>query len=470
MVDVQQEEQDVVLSRIVYEYLGDDARNGYPGGFDSLEDNQSGGREEQRRYKLLEEAIRQYNKSSRDNDKDNKDNKDILFNCLFELMKPSPKLFSYVLRSKGGKLNIDLIKIFTCHSKWYTEHIESSDYDIRRRNSEYDLELKRVLHCSQKKPVPSILFLEFLLFLCNKIAKIANEFYLTVSHVVSDMYNDTDPQKNAEIRGEISDAVDIDLKKGFHKSILCKLKILELSAHIPDSDGVLNMACPLHELEIITTESPDRVKEIKRHILDIYKKYAKRFNGMVTPASFSLGSAFAVLCAELIKYLIPSDASGHTGSPSLSPERSGQHIKVRDEYTQEILNSLYNPDEEYRKEALTGDEIISIAKSFGWCPFLFEDEGCYRRVGALDDGVPHRRIFNHPLNYESGSPCMFNVCDEKVLMMGKKRSRPPNQDDGHHGGKSLKKYRKNTKHFTRRRPSTNRRRHTRRRRTKRRRH
>lgn len=467
-----QQEQDVVLSRIVYEYLGDDARNGYPEGFDSHKDNQSGGRNEKIRYKLLEKAIRQY-KSSRGKDKDK--NKDILFNCLFELMKLSPKLFSYVLRSIGGKLNIDLIKIFTCHSKWYTEHIESSDYDVRRRtNLEYDLELKRVLHCSQKKPVPSILFLEFLLFLCNKIAEIANEFYLTVSHVVSDRYNDTDPQKNAEIRGEISAAVDIDLTKGFHDSILCKLKILELSAHITDSDGVLNMACPLHELEIITTESPDRVKGIKLHILDIYKKYAKRFNGMVTPASFSLGSAFAVLCAEIIKYLIPSDASGYTGSPSLSPERSGQHIKVRDEYTQKILNPLYKPDEEYRKEALTGEEIISIAKSFGWCPFLFEDKGCYRRVGGLDDGVPHSKIFHHPLNYESGSPCMFNVCDEKVLMRGKKRLRSPNPDDGHHGGKSLKKYRKNNKHFTRRRPSTNRRhhhtRHTRRRRTKHRRH
>ena len=151
-------------------------------------------------------------------------------------------------------------------------------------------------------------------------------------------------------------------------------------------------------------------------------------------------------------------------------------------------------------KGLSEEDKTNIAKSFGWCQFLFTEDGCKRLPDAEEsefDKKKHYDKYAHPDGYIPGTKCTFNVCNEEVVMprrpaviplhgissiprstivgiepsstIGLKRPR----DLVLGGGKSLKKYRKNNKRFTSRRPSTKHhrtKRHTRRRRTKHRRH
>jgi hypothetical protein len=373
---------------------------------------------------------------------------------LLELMKTTPNFFSSVLRSTSGvneNLNTRLMKIFLVESRWHTDNMDSSEYDESRGQL---LELKRLRYCSTKLPVPSLLFLDFLLYVCNQV------------DLLTQIFNTTIRDGNENI------AVEEDLNKEFNESILCIINLIGRISRVSDNDSVLNIGYLLHSLEFITPESSEQVQDKKEQILAIYRKWIIRFGGRVTPSSLSLSSTIGTLCDEIVKRFIPEDASGYTQEPSPSPEPRGGHIKLRDERTVQLLNTL----SDNQRDTLTGEEIKNIAKSFGWCQFLFEQGGCKRHEKTEDttkDGskILHREKWKHPEGYISNTPCMFDVCSEQVVVK-QIRSAQGHRTQASYNGRgagSLKISRKSIKHRlstkrtrrTKRTKRTRRRRHTR---------
>jgi len=399
--------------------------NEYIDGFDEV--NQEDGELERTKVTELSDVLDRYNKNK------NPTNKQTLFECLYALMQTTPIFFSYVLRTNMAEkenLNVRLRDIFFVESKWYTTHPNSSEYDHKRGiiNEKY-----RLRYCSMKNPIPSVLFLEFLLFVCTKIDELTQTFSDTIQK--KDVDEDV-----AAARA----AVDVDLAKGIKDSILCKINLIGKISRISDNDSVLNTGCDFHTLQIITPESSDVVGDIKRRLLVFYKKWT-RWEGSVTPANFSLSSTLGTLCDEIIKKFIPEDASGFTQN-SPSPDRSSE-IKVRNAESVSVLEEFNSPI-----RFLQENQINNIAKSFGWCQFLFTSSGCNRTIGANEgknDTRKHHELYKHP-GYTKAT---FDVCNE--MPMKNLRFVP------YGGGKSLKKYRKNNiRHRTKRRH------HTRHRRTK----
>ena len=428
-----------VLSNKIDTYIGGNEKRGFPGGFDG--DNPQGGEEERRRIRLLTTALNTYNRSK------TLDNQNALFQCLLELMKTTPIFFSSVLGSTADvqqNLNSRLMEIFIVESKWHTHNMNSSEYDERRGQP---LELKRLRYCSTKLPVPSLLFLDFLLYVCNEVDSLTRNFNTTI--------RDDDEYR----------AVKEDLDKEFNESFLCIINLIGRTSRVSDNDSVLNIGYSLHYLEIITHESSDAVRDKKEQILAIYRRWIILFGGMVTPSSLSLSSTIGTLCDEIVKRYIPEDASGYTQEPSPSPEPRGGDIKLRDMSTVALLNSLSGN----QRDTLTDEEIKNIAISFGWCQHLFGADGCKRHKNAKDGGIFHRVKFFHPKHYIPGTSCRFDVCSEKAVeqimsAQGNRVKAPYN------GGKSLKisrksnKRRLSTKRSHTKHPSTKRTRRTRRRR------
>jgi hypothetical protein len=437
----------LVLSIKINTYIGGDEERGFPGGFDG--DNPHGGPEEIRRIGLLTTALNTYNSAN------TPDNQNALFQCLFELMKTTPIFFSSVLRSTSDvneNLNTRLMKIFLVESMWHTHNMDSSEYDESRGQL---LELKRLRYCSTKLPVPSLLFLDFLLYVCNQVDLLTRFFNTTIRD------------------GNENIAVEEDLNNVFNKSILCIINLIGRISRVSDNDSVLNIGYLLHSLEFITPESSQQVREKKEQILDIYRKWIIRFEGRgVTPSSLSLSSTIGTLCDEIVKRYIPEDASGYTQEPSPSPEPRGGHIKLRDESTVQLLNTLSGN----QRDTLNAEEIKNIAKSFGWCQFLFAQGGCTRRDKSeekIKDGskILHREKWKHPEGYKSNTSCMFDVCSEQVVVKQIRSAQGHRIESPYEGGggKSLKISRKSNKRHHNKHPSskrtrTRRRRHTRRRR------
>jgi hypothetical protein len=414
--------QSFELSDKIDRYIDGDPGTGYLG-FDGT--NPEGGPFERQKIGELSTALNTYNTSK------TPANKEALFVCLFELMKTSLKIFSSVLRDSTGvarNLNLRLMEIFRVDSKWYTNNMNSSEYDETRG---HDNEVKRLRDCSIKKQIPSVLFLEFLLFVCSEIDELTRRFITTI-------------QEENYVH-----AVSEDLAKDFNDSILCIINLIGRTSRISDNDSVINIAFALHDLQIITPESIQQVQAIKMQILDIYRRRT-RFGGTVTPNSLSLSSTIGTLCDDIIKGFIPEDATG--GTQSQSPERISE-IKVRDVVTAGVLDSV----KDSQIISLSDKDKIDIATSFGWCPFLFTSKGCIRHKLANEsdtDPRKHYSIYKHPDGYIKNQ-CVFDVCDE----VPKCRAAP------YGGRKSLKKYRKNSKrsYTRRRRPSTKRHTHRRRR-------
>jgi hypothetical protein len=431
-------DQSVQLSDKIDKYIGGDPDRGFPGGFD--ESNPPGGLLEREKINALSTALNTYNTSK------TPANKEALFRCLYELMQTTPKFFAYVLKDNVDvqeNLDIRLRRIFCVESKWHTTHPNSSEYDETRGD---EIERMRLRYCSIKLPIPSVLFLEFLLFVCSKIDVLIQELCQEVRPSIID----------DATRFEL---VSTDLAKKVHDSNLFKINLIGRISRVSDNESVLNMGFPLEQLQIVTPESNEQVQSIKMQILYIYRRRT-RFGRNVTPNSLSLSSTIGTLCDDIIKGFIPEDATGDTQSQS--PERSSE-IKLRNTVTVGVLNSKSKTN----GKALSEEEITTIAKSFGWCPFLFTSIGCIRHPNANespDDKRKHYSLYRHPVNYIPKTKCTFDVCNEVVNF----RAKPP-----YGGRKSLKKYRKNNKRFTRRSSSTKRRprrpRHTRRR-TKHRRH
>lgn len=422
--------QSLQLSHKIDTYIGGDPDRGFPGGFDGT--NLEGGPLEREKINALSTALHTYNTTK------SVEAKEALFQCLYELMQTTPKFFAYVLKDNVGvqeNLNIRLRRIFCVESKWHTTHPNSSEYDETRGD---ESERMRLRYCSIKIPIPSVLFLEFLLFVCSKIDVLIQELCEDVRPSSIDV-------------AERFELVSADLAKERHDSKLFKINLIGRISRVSDNESVLNMGFPLEQLQIITPESSEQVKVIKERILDIYKRRA-RFVGNVTPSSLSFSSTLGTLCDDTCKGFIPEDATGQTQSQS--PERSSE-IKLRDTVTVGVLNSKSKTI----GKALSADDIKTIAKSFGWCPFMFTT-GCSRYQDdneSKTDKRKHYSIYKHPDGYKRYTQLTFDVCNEVVNF----RTRP------YGGRKSLKKYRKNSKRTTRRSPSTRTYRHTRRHRTKR---
>jgi hypothetical protein len=443
--------QSLQLSDKIDTYIGGDPDRGFPGGFDGT--NLEGGPLEREKINALSTALHTYNTTN------HVEAKEALFQFLYELMQTTPKFFAYVLKDNVGvqeNLNIRLMRIFCVESKWHTTHPDSSEYDETR---DHNIELMRLRYCSIKIPIPSVLFLEFLLFVCSKIDVLIQEL---CGEVRPSIIDDTP-------RFEL---VRTDLAKEHHDSNLFKINLIGRISRVSDNESVLNMGFHLHQLQIVTPEPSEQVKVIKERILDIYKRRT-RFDGNVTPSKLSFSSTLGILCEDTCKGFIPEDATGGTQSQSQSPERSSE-IKLRDTVTVGVLDSSKSNT---NGKALSEQEITTIAESFGWCPFLFTSIGCFRHPKSNespDDKRIHYNLYRHPVNYIPKTKCTFDVCNEVVNF----RAKPP-----YGGRKSLKKYRKNNKRSFRpnicctRRPSTKHRRtkrrtkrHTTRRRTKHRRH
>ena len=402
--------QSLELSDKIDRYIGGDLDRGFPGGFDGT--NPEGGPLEREKINALSTALDTYNTTK------SVEAKEALFQCLYELMQTTPKFFAYVLKDNVGvqeNLNIRLRRIFCVESKWHTTHPNSSEYDETRGD---ESERMRLRYCSIKIPIPSVLFLEFLLFVCSKIDVLIQQLC-------------------GEVRpSSIDDAhrfelVSADLAKERHNSHLFKINLIGRISRVSDNESVLNMGFPLDQLQIVTPESSEQVKVIKERILDIYKRRA-RFEGNVTPSSLSFSSTLGTLCDDTCKGFIPEDATGQTQSQS--PERSSE-IKLRDTVTVGVLNSKSKTI----GKVLSEKEITTIAESFGWCPFLFTSIGCIRRPNANESPVDkriHYSLYRHPVSYIPKTKCTFDVCNEVVNF----RAKPP-----YGGRKSLKKYRKNNK-------------------------
>ena len=421
-----------VLSNKIDTYIGGNEKRGFPGGFDG--NNPQGGEEERRRIRLLTTALNTYNAAK------TLDTQNALFRCLFELMKTTPIFFSSVLGSTADvrqNLNSRLMEIFIVESKWHTHNKDSSEYDERRGQP---LELKRLRYCSTKLPVPSLLFLDFLLYVCNEVDSLTQTFNTTIRD------------------GDEYRAVKEDLDKEFNESFLCIINLIGRTSRVSDNDSVLNIGYSLHYLEIITHESSDAVRDKKEQILAIYRRWIIRWH--VTPSSLSLSSTIGTLCDEIVKRYIPEDASGYTQEPSPSPEPRGGDIKLRDESTVALLNTLSGN----QRDTLTDEEIKNIAISFGWCPHLFGADGCKRHEKAKDGDKLHRDKFFHPKHYIPRTPCRFDVCSEKAVVkqitsVQGHRVESPYKGNG---GKSLKISRKsNKRRLSTKRSHTKRTRHTR---------
>lgn len=430
--------QSLQLSDKIDTYIGGDPDRGFPGGFDGT--NLEGGPLEREKINAISTALNTYNTTT------SREAKEALFQCLYELMQTTPKFFAYVFKDNVGvqaNLDIRLRQIFCVESKWHTTHPNSSEYDETRGD---ESERMRLRYCSIKLPIPSVLFLEFLLFVCSNIDVLIQELCKEVRPSIID-------------DAERFELVSADLAKERHNSNLFKINLIGRISRVSDNESVLNMGFPLDQLQIVTPESSEQVKVIKERILDIYKRRA-RFEGNVTPSSLSFSSTLGTLCDDTCKGFIPEDATGQTQSQS--PERSSE-IKLRDTVTVGVLDSSKSNT---NGKALSEKEITTIAKSFRWCPFLFTSIGCIRHPNANESPVDKRKhysLYRHPVNYIPKTKCTFDVCNEVVNF----RAKPP-----YGGRKSLKKYRKNNKRSFRpnicctRRTRHTRHTHTHRRRTK----
>ena len=328
------------------------------------------------------------------------------------------------------------MRIFCVNSNWHTDNMNSSEYD---KNRGHDIEVKRLRYCSIKIPIPSLLFLEFLLFVCIKIHELTR--------------NLCGENRPSSIEGRF-DLVKADLAKERHNSNLFKINLIGRISRISDEGSVLNIAFGLRDLQIITPESSEQVQSIKMQILGIYRQRT-RFGGTVNPTSLSLSSTIGTLCDDIIKGFIPEDATGDTQSQS--PERSSE-IKVRETMTVRVLNNVKGN----QRDTLLEEDRINIAKSFGWCSFLFKPDGCKRHEGAMDGPKLHHKKWLHPPNHKPGTFYMFDVCNEQPIIRRIMSAQGVRTGIPYGGRKSLKKYRKNSKRTTRRSPSTRTYRHTRR--------
>lgn len=304
----------------------------------------------------LDEALTSFNDTG---------NKEPLFQLLFELMKTSRLHFQYVLettRSRPENLNISLNRHFTIISKWYTTSDSSPEYDDTKvMNSE----LVRLSASSQKVIIPSILFLEFFLFVCRRIV---------------------------ELTGGLRPELDENSKH----EILLIVSILGSTARHTDNTGFLNTGAELNDIEWLTPENRTRVREIKNEIVRIHKANIRDSTGQLQ-ITLSLSSVIGYLYEEIIKKYIHSAATGQTQPDSISPPRAATRLVVRHLYTQQFLND--------------SPAVHKNGRDHGWCPFIFKNRGCY------DRSVVHTGEYKHLDKYMHGTRCFYDIQTNEAVMI-----------------------------------------------------
>lgn len=277
-------------------------------------------------------------------------NNDPLFQLLFELMKTSRLHFQKVLETTGSRpenLNTSLNRHFTIISKWYTTSDSSPEYDDTK---EMNSELVRLSASSLKGLIPSILSLEFFLFVCQRIVGLI---------------------------GGLKPELDEDSKH----EILLVVGILGSTARHTDNTGILNTGAELNDIERLTPENLRRVREIKNEIVRIHKSNIRDSTGQLQ-ITLSFSSVIGYLCEEIVKNYIPSAATGHTQPDSPSPvddTHAATILRVRNIYTQQFLND--------------SPAVRQLARQRRWCPHIFKNNGCY------DRSIVHTGQYKHPDNY-----------------------------------------------------------------------
>ena len=288
-----------------------------------------------------------------------------LFDCLFVLMKTSQLHFQRVLETtpetKDENLKTLLNKIFTIESKWYTTSDSSPEFDDKQDMTH---EFARLTESSRKVPIPSLLILEFFLYVCQRIV---------------------------ELKSRLNPEVDEPDKL----NILMYVGLIGKVARLTDNEAIITTGVELNNLEVLTPENTKQVKEIKDKIIKLHKTNIRNPTGKLQ-ITLSFSSAIGYLCEEIIKDKVPSAVSGHTQNDE-KEEEAPPSLFVRHLYTQQFLND--SPVSHQR------------AKARGWCPYIFKTTGCY------DRSREHIDNFSHPTNYIHRRRCFYDILTNEAVMI-----------------------------------------------------
>lgn len=296
-------------------------------------------------------------------------NKDALFQKLFELMtfncgqiwadvlrsdKYKQKLGSGILTTRIKSLLEQLQGIFYSKSKWIKLD-GSKDFDNK---TEPIKELARLAKESYRiEPIPSKLFLEFLLFVATKIR-------------------------------------DPPLRKDTTR-LSCLGELVRLS----DQESVLNIAQENERFFMITTEPTTR--EIFQQILDIYTTCGVRFSGNI-----SISHIIGQLCEGITGSVTQTESSQSPdkplevrseieqimlNSPSLLKVDVQKSLSVKGGITKQTITSNHttaSPLASSGTNARTDATILKPKCRFG--------HNCNRRRDAKDGSETHFDKFSHP--------------------------------------------------------------------------
>ena len=327
--------------------------------------------------KKLNEALSEFNTTHQ---------KESLFVCLFELMKTSELHFQRVLETRpadsgeSDDLNTLLRRIFTIESKWYTTTISSEDLDDSKPMTDEFIRLSR---SSIKGPIPSILFLEFFLYVCNNIVLL-----------VEPLKNKrTEAARLKKIKEEEAEEVEDETHK---HGILRVVGLIGKVARHADNEGILNDSVELNNIEYLTPEHQTQVEIIRNKIVELHKQNIRNPTGQLQ-ITLSLSSAIGYLCEEIIKDYVPSAATGYTQEDEVQDTSPPTELRVRKLYTQQFLND--------------SSILREMARQKGWCPYIFKKGGCYDRT------VVHTGQFKHPDSYNSYKRYFYDIRTYKVVMI-----------------------------------------------------
>jgi hypothetical protein len=294
--------------------------------------------------------------------------KEPLFGCLFDLMKTSQLHFQRVLETtpetKDEKLKTLLNRIFTIESKWYTTSGSSPEFDDKKDMTQ---EFARLIVSSIKVPIPSLLFIEFFLYVCESIVELTRE--LTPGLGEPDKLN-----------------------------ILMYVGLIGKVARLTDNESILNTGVELNNIEVLTPENTKQVKDIKDKIVKLHNKNRRNPKGRLQ-ITLAFASAIGYFCEEFIKGKVPSAVTGHTQEDEEEEEKSPPSLFVRHLYTQQFLN-----------DSPVVHQIAKL-KVNGWCPFIFKTAGCYDRSPF------HNRKHLHPTNYIDRRRCFYDILTNEAVMI-----------------------------------------------------
>lgn len=289
-----------------------------------------------------------------------------LFDCLFVLMTTSQLHFQRVLettlKSKDENLKTLLNRIFTIESKWYTTSVSSPEFDDKQ---DMNKEFARLADSSKKVPIPSLLILEFFLYVCQRIV-------------------------------ELKSRLNPELDEPNKLKILMYVSLIGKVARLTDNEAIITTGVELNNLEVLTPENPKQVKDLKDKIIKLHKTNIRNSTGILQ-ITLSFSSAIGYLCEEIIKEKVPSAVTGYTQEDEEEVAKLPPSLFVRHVYTQQFLND--------------SPVVHQIAKLHGWCPHIFKTDGCYDRSPF------HNRTRSHPTNYRYSTRCFYNILTNNAVMI-----------------------------------------------------